>query len=32
MPVADPGFPIGGAPSCWGALTSDAGSFWQKHV
>ena len=30
--VADPGFPIGGggAPSHWGALTSDMGTFQQK--
>ena len=31
--VADPGFPVGGgggAPSRWGVLTSDVGTFWQK--
>ena len=30
--VADPGFPIGGAPSRWGggAPTSDVGAFRQK--
>ena len=28
--VADPGFPIGGAPTCWGAPTSDAYTFQQK--
>ena len=33
--VADPGFPIGGAPSHWGlggAPTSDVGTFWQKRM
>ena len=29
-PVADPGFPVGGER--WGAPTSDAGAFWQKHM
>ena len=31
--VADPGFPVGGAPSCGGeVLTSDVGTFWQKRI
>ena len=31
--VADPGFPIGGAPTHWGgAPTTDAYTFWQKHM
>ena len=28
IPVADPGFPVGGG----GALTSNVGAFWQKHM
>ena len=28
----DPGFPIWGVPTCWGAPTSDMYTFWQKHV
>ena len=40
LPVADPGFPVGGggggggggAPTRWGAPTSDAYTFLLKHV
>ena len=32
FPVADPGFPIGGAPTLWGAPTSNVYTFWQKHM
>ena len=33
LSVADPGFPIGGvADPLGGAPTSDAYTFWQKHV
>ena len=31
--VADPGFPVGGAPTHWGgAPTSDMNTFQRKHV
>ena len=28
VPVVDPGFAIGGACTCWGAWTSNMGTFW----
>ena len=30
--MGDPGFPIGGHQAVWGAPTSDAGTFRQKHM
>ena len=30
--VADPGFPVGGAPTHWGVPTSDAYTFRQKRM
>ena len=30
--MADPGFPVGGAPTRWGAPTSDIYTFRQKHM
>ena len=30
--VAGPGFPVSGGPSRWGAPTSNAGTFQQKHM
>ena len=31
-PVVDPGFPIGGVLTHWGALTSNTYAFRQKHA
>ena len=31
--AADPGFPVGGAPTRWGeAPTSNVGTFWRKYM
>ena len=32
MPVADPGFPVGGRGPVRGAWTSNVDAFWQKYM